>query len=195
MWEYVVQAFLVLITYGCVIAGVASGYWSFEAFSDYERKKGIVLLAICLICLYSATSIMKMHDAIEVGSPIVAETRYDILGGADTTRISGSVSGGLFHITGSVSENNYYKIFYPSVNSDDEEIAVPLTIKENQTEIVFLPDDAQNEYLLELTTMQLYEYKYANIYGDEQWYNTISVRYKLYVKKETFNNKIVIDGN
>lgn len=192
MWEYVVQAFLVLITYVCVIVGVASGYWSFESFSDYERKKGIVLLAICL---YSATSIMKMNDAIEVGSPIVEETRYDILGGTDTTRISGSVSGGLFHITGSVSENSFYKIFYPSVNSDGENIAVPLTVKESQTEIVFLPDDAQNEYLLEFTTMQLSEHKNKNIYGDEQWYNTISVRYKLYVKRETFNNKIVIDGN
>ena len=135
------------------------------------------------------------NDAIEVGSPIVEETRYDILGGTDTTRVSGSVSGGLFHITGSVSEDCFYKIFYPSVNSDGEDIAVPLTVKENQTEIIFLPDNAQNEYLLKLTTKQLYERRNTNIYGDEQWYNTISVRYKLYVKKETFNNKIVIDGN
>ncbi|MBO5179119.1 MAG: hypothetical protein J6B87_02075 [Clostridia bacterium] len=195
MWEYVVQFFLVVLVYVCAIAGVASGYWSFESFSDYERKKGIVLLAICLICLYSATSIMKMNDAIEVGSPIVEETRYDILGGTDTTRVSGSVSGGLFHITGSVSEDCFYKIFYPSVNSNGEDIAVPLTVKENQTEIVFLPDNAQNEYLLKLTTKQLYERRNTNIYGDEQWYNTISVKYKLYVKKETFNNKIIIDGN
>lgn len=29
----------------------------------------------------------------------------------------------------------------------------------------------------------------------EQWSETKSVRYKLYVKRETYNNKIVIDGN
>ena len=195
MWGYVVQAFLVLMTYVCIIAGVVSGYWSFESFSDYERKKSIVLLVICIICLYSAVSIMKTNDTIEVGSPIVEETRYEILGGNDTTRVSGSISGNLFHITGSISEDSFYKIYYPSVNSDGEDIAVPLTVKENQTEIVFLPDDAQNEYLLKLTTTQLYEYKNKDIYGDEQWSETKSVRYKLYVKRETFNNKIVIDGN
>lgn len=190
-----VQFFLVVLTFVCGLAGLILAYLSFDCFAEHNWKVGIALVAIAGICLHAAFSIIETTGTIEVGSPIVEETRYDILGGTDTTRVSGSVSGGLFHITGSVSEDCFYKIFYPSVNSDGEDIAVPLTVKENQTEIIFLPDNAQNEYLLKLTTKQLYERRNTNIYGDEQWYNTISVRYKLYVKKETFNNKIVIDGN
>lgn len=195
MWGNAVQFFLVLMFLVCGLAGLFFLELSADCFTKREWKISIVLLAISGICLYAAVSIIETTGTIEVGSPIVEETRYEILGGNDTTRVSGSISGGLFHITGSISENSFYKIYYPSVNSDDEDIAVPLTVKENQIEIVFLPDDAQNEYLLKFTTTQLYEYKNKDIYGDEQWSETKSVRYKLYVKRETFNNKIVIDGN
>ena len=190
-----VQFFLVVLTFVCGLAGLILAYLSFDCFAEHNWKVGIALVAIAGICLHAAFSIIETTGTIEVGSPIVEETRYEILGGNDTTRVSGSISGNLFHITGSISEDSFYKIYYPSVNSDGEDIAVPLTVKENQTEIVFLPDDAQNEYLLKLTTTQLYEYKNKDIYGDEQWSETKSVRYKLYVKRETFNNKIVIDGN
>ena len=190
-----VQFFLVALTFVCGLAGLILAYLSFDCFAEHNWKVGIALVAIAGICLYAALSIIETTGTIEVGSPIVEETRYEILGGNDTTRVSGSISGSLFHITGSISEDSFYKIYYPSVNSDGEDIAVPLTVKENQTEIVFLPDDAQNEYLLKLTTTQLYENKNKDIYGDEQWSETKSVRYKLYVKRETFNNKIVIDGN
>ena len=190
-----VQFFLVVLTFVCGLAGLILAYLSFDCFAEHNWKVGIALVAIAGICLYAAFSIIETTGTIEVGSPVVEETRYEILGGNDTTRVSGSISGSLFHITGSISEDSFYKIYYPSVNSDGEDIAVPLTVKENQTEIVFLPDDAQNEYLLKLTTTQLYEYKNKDIYGDEQWSETKSVRYKLYVKRETFNNKIVIDGN
>ena len=190
-----VQFFLVLMFLVCGLAGLFFCELSADCFTKHEWKISIVLLAIAGICLDVAFSIIETTGTIEVGSPIVEETRYEILGGNDTTRVSGSISGNLFHITGSISEDSFYKIYYPSVNSDGEDIAVPLTVKENQTEIVFLPNDAPNEYLLKLTTTQLYEYKNKDIYGDEQWSETKSVRYKLYVKRETFNNKIVIDGN
>ena len=148
MWEYILQCFFVLMVFVCGILGITLGDLSFNCFTEYEWKKGIALLVIAVICLYGAVWFMEMNGTTEVGSPIVEETRYEILGGSDTTRISGSISGGLFHITGKISEDSFYKIYYPSVNSDGEDIAVPLTVKENQTEIVFLPDDAQNEYLL-----------------------------------------------
>ncbi len=182
------------------IIGVISGLFCYDAWYREEFKKVIFSGIVCIVCIVLIIiGIIKGSIAcitsVAVGSPIIEETQYEILGGTDTTRVSGSISASFFYVTSSVSEESLYKIYYLSTNSDGEDIAVPKAVKESQTEIVFLPDDVQNEYLLELITKQRYEYKDKNIMGDEQWVRTESVKYKLYVTRETFNNKVVIDGN
>ena len=110
--------------------------------------------------------------------------------------VNGSVSGHFFHgygsVSGSISEDNFYKIYYPGMNADGEKIAIPKIVKEIETEVVICPDDMQSEYLLEIVTKQQYmERKYQK----EQYFEDVSRRYKLYVRESTFNNKVVLDGN
>ncbi len=182
----------------CFIIGTISGLVCLGLMNMDEFKKAIIPGIVCFVCLVyfiglSINDLIASTTYAAVGSPIVEETRYEILGGTDTTRVSGSISGGVFYETGSASEENLYKIYYSSTNSDGEDIVVPKTVKESQTEIVFLPDEAQDEYLLKIITKQRYGYK--DIMGDKQLVKTESVKYKLYVTRETFNNKVVIDRN
>ena len=136
------------------------------------------------------------NGIFSIGNPTVEEIRYDILGGNDMTLVNGSVSGHFFHgygsVSGSISEDSFYKIYYPGTNADGEKIAIPKIVKEIETEVVICPDDMQSEYLLEIVTTQQYmERKYQK----EQYFEDVSRRYKLYVRESTFNNKVVLDGN
>ena len=182
------------LVFGLIIILGVGMFVSFFVFIMDESFGTFLLFTIILFLFLGSIS---LTSTAKVGSPIVEETRYEILGGSDTTRVSGSISGNIFYVTGSVSEDSFFKIYYPGVNSDGEEIAIPFTVKENQVEIVILPDDTDSEYLLQITTKQWYEYDFKNkiLTIEEPWCKTESVRYKLYVRQDTFNNKITIDGN
>ena len=181
-WLFVVLAFVLLFRdkikpeafYALLILGVV-----FAAIGkhDVESKK-------------------QPQGIFTIGNPIVEEIRYEILGGNDTPSVFGSASGHFFHgygsVSGSISEDSFYKIYYPGTNADGEKIAIPKIVKEIETEVVICPDDMQSEYLLEIVTTQQYmERKYQK----EQYFEDVSRRYKLYVRESTFNNKVVLDGN
>ena len=171
-------------------------WWS----DDVIEVGCILLLSVGLI--YGIVD-LKMNppppDGIfPIGNSTVEEVRYDILGGNDTTMVNGGVSGYFFHgigsVSGSISEESFYKIYYPGTNAEGENIAIPKTVKESETEVVLCPDDMQSEYLLETITTQQYMERKRGRNPKEQYFEDVLRKYKLYVRESTFNNKVVLDG-
>lgn len=160
---------------------------------------GIIFLIIALVLGFcSYVDGLPPEGVFPIGNPTIYETRYEILGGNDTTSVSGSVSGHLYcgggSISGSVWEDSFYKIYYPGTNAEGENIAIPKTVKESETEIVLLPDDTESECLIETATTQQYMERKRGRNPEEQYFEDVSYKYKLYVKKSTFSNKVVLDG-
>ena len=154
-------------------------WWS----DDVIEVGCILLLSVGLI--YGIVD-LKMNppppDGIfPIGNSMVEEVRYDILGGI------GSVSG-------SISEESFYKIYYPGTNAEGENIAISKTVKESETEVVLCPDDMQSEYLLETIITQQYMERKRGRNPKEQYFEDVLRKYKLYVRESTFNNKVVLDG-
>jgi len=140
----------------------------------------------------------ELEGIFPIGNPTVEEVRYDILGGNDTTEVNGGVSGHFWHgfgsVSGSISEYSFYKIYYLGTNVEGENIAIPKTVKESETEVVICPDDMESEYLLEIVTTQQYMERKRFREPEEQYFEDVSRRYKLYLRESTFNNKVVLDG-
>lgn len=160
---------------------------------------GIILLSITLVLGFcSNVAGLTSEGVFTIGNPTIEETRYEILGGNDTTRVSGSVSGYLYcgggSISGSIWEDSFYKIYYLGTNAEGENIAIPKNVKESETEIVLCPNDTESEYLIETVTTQQYMERKWGRNPEEQYFEDVSYKYKLYVRESTFNNKVVLDG-
>lgn len=159
-----------------------------------------VLILIGGLCFFDISTRNKEPEGtFLIGNPIVQESRYEILAGNDTTRVDGSVSGyfywGSGSVSGSISEDSFYKIYYLGTNAEGENIAIPKIIKENETQVVLCPDDTECEYLIETVTTQQYVERKWYRYSEERYFEDVLCKYKLYVRESTFNNKVVLDSN
>jgi len=189
---------VITIVIAIVLVVLDRYYWVY----DVDITGACFTLLIVAFIIYGVVD-LKMNppppDGIfTIGNPTVEEVRYDILGGNDTTVVNGDVSGHFFYgfgsVSGGVSEDRVKKIYYPGTNAEGENIAIPKTVKESETEIVLFSDDTASEYLLEIVTTQQYMERKRFREPQEQYFEDVSRRYKLYLRESTFNNKVVLDG-
>lgn len=132
------------------------------------------------------------RNIVKIEEPVVEQYRYEVLGGSDTTRISGTITG-VRYIRGSVNEGDYYKIYYAKQDKTGETIAVPITVSEKATTVVLMPDaEAGPEYLLE--TVEKYYKENRNVEPAELIHDKTVYTYRLYVHEDTFNG-IKLDGD
>ena len=80
------------------------------------------------------------RNIVKIEEPVVKQYRYELLGGSDATKVSGTITGSLHLIRGSVSEGDYYKVYYAKQDKNGEMIAVPITISEKATTVVLMPE-------------------------------------------------------
>ena len=160
---------------------------------------GYLYILFCAVCIWMEYNDIRFKSVYESNivineTPVVTEERYEILGGNDTTRTSGYVTGGgLYYIHGSTDENSYYKIYYPMQNSIGEVEAVPMEVKENQTKIILLAEESkEGEYLLKKVYTYYREDRNKEPIEKEVYHQDIE--YKLYVNPNTFNG-MLLDGN
>ncbi|MBR4111008.1 MAG: hypothetical protein IKK43_04915 [Clostridia bacterium] len=133
------------------------------------------------------------RNIVRLEEPVITETKYEILGGSDTTRISGYVYGGIYYTRGSTSENSYFKVYIPCKNSDGETVVMPYTLRESDVTVILMPDlEEGSEYLLQ--TVATYYKEDRNKEPAEIIEDRKVVTYKLYVSESTFSG-MKIDGD
>ena len=166
--------------------------------SKISLKHKLFCSTLVLIVLFALNNNMSeeyeyKQNIVSINTPEVIETRYEILAGSDTTRISGSVSGAFTFVRGTTSEESYYKVFYDTKNEQGERIAKPITLYEDETEIVLIEkEEGSKEYLVEV--VKTYYKEDRNKEPIERTAEYSETTYKLYLYESTFNG-MVIDGN
>ncbi|MBO5179526.1 MAG: hypothetical protein J6B87_04185, partial [Clostridia bacterium] len=131
------------------------------------------------------------RNIVTIEEPVVEQRKYEVLGGSDTTRVSGAITG-VRYIRGSVNEGDYYKIYYAKQDKNGEMIAVPITVSEKATTVVLMPEAEEGpEYLLE--TIERFYKENRNVEPAELILDETIHTYRLYVHEDTFNG-IKLDG-
>lgn len=197
---YIDNLFFVAVLFTFLIFAICAGVYLIIAKRDREitLKEKLIYSAFALIILLALnTNISKDYEyrknIISVSTPEITETRYDILAGSDTTRISGSVSGAFSFMRGTTSEDSYYKVFYDTKNELGERVAKPITLCEAETEVVLIAEeDGAKEYLVEV--IKTYYTEDRNKEPVERIEEYSETSYKLYLHESTFNG-MMIDGN
>ena len=210
------------LTWGCVgleLSGnISGGFLSILGASAVTGILGFLIWKVCdrfnfnsriapvcvfVILIGSFVGFWHMHlrnteqgpysrNIVSIEEPVITETKYEILGGSDTTRISGSITG-VRYIRGSVNEGDYYKIYYAKQDKNGETIAVPITISEKATTVVLMPEtEAGPEYLL--VTVKKYYKENRDVEPAELILDKTVYTYRLYVHEDTFNG-IKLDGD
>lgn len=171
-----------------------------DVFDFYEIIAAVCAIVILIgsyagfwylhLCITEQDSYSK--NIVRIEEPVVEQYKYEVLGGSDTTRISGTITG-VRYIRGNVSEGDYYKIYYAKQDGNGETIAVPITVSEKATTVVLMPDaEAGPEYLLE--TVEKYYKENRNVEPAELILDKTVYTYRLYVREDTFNG-IKLDGD
>ena len=133
------------------------------------------------------------RNIVSIEEPVITETKYEILGGSDTTRISGYVYGGIHYTRGSTVENSYFKVYIPYKNSDGETVVMPYTMRESDVTVILMPDlEEGSEYLIQ--TVATYYKEDRNKEPTELIEERKVVTNKLYVSEATFGG-MKIDGD
>lgn len=133
------------------------------------------------------------RNIVRLEEPVITETKYEILGGSDTTRISGYVYGGIYYTRGSTSENSYFKVYIPYKESNGETVVMPYTMRESDVTVILMPDlEEGSEYLLQ--TVATYYKEDRNKEPAELIEDRKVVTNKLYVSESTFSG-MKIDGD
>lgn len=129
------------------------------------------------------------RNVVSIEEPIITETKYEILGGSDTTRNSGYVH----YSCGAISEDSYFKVYIPYKNSDGETVVMPYTMRESTVTVIVMPNaEVGPEYLLQ--TVATYYKEDRNKEPAELIEDRKVVTNKLYVRESTFNG-MKIDGD
>ena len=154
-----VQASLFSFCGACIIAFLLGLIiWLFV--DRFDNADFIALICAIVILIGSYSGFWYLHlcntdqdpysrNIVSIEEPVVEQYRYELLGGSDTTKVSGTITSSLHRIRGSVNEGDYYKIYYAKQDKNGEMIAVPITISEKATAVVLMPEtEAGPEYLL-----------------------------------------------
>ena len=185
-----------------VVTGIL-GFLIWKVCDRFNFNSRIAPVCFLVILIGSFVGFWHMHlrnteqgpysrNIVSIEEPVITETKYEILGGSDTTRISGSITG-VRYIRGSVNEGDYYKIYYAKQDKNGETIAVPITISEKATTVVLMPEtEAGPEYLL--VTVKKYYKENRDVEPAELILDKTVYTYRLYVHEDTFNG-IKLDGD
>ena len=198
-----VQASLFSFCGACIIAFLL-GLLIWLFVDRFDNADFIALICAIVILIGSYFGFWYLHlcntdqdpysrNIVKIEEPVVTETKYEILGGSDTTRISGYVYGGIYYTRGSSSENSYFKVYIPCKNSDGETVVMPYTMRESDVTVILMPTaEAGPEYLLQ--TVTTYYKEDRNKEPAELLVDKRVVTNKLYVNESTFSG-MKIDGD
>lgn len=188
---------------GALIVAILLGLLIWLICDRFEFYEVIAVIGAIVVFIGSFAGFWYLHlcnteqdpysrNIVKIEDPVVEQYRYEVLGGSDTTRISGTITG-VRYIRGNVSEGDYYKIYYAKKDENGEMIAVPITVSEKATTVVLMPDaEAGPEYLLE--TVEKYYKENRNVEPAELILDKTVYTYRLYVREDTFNG-IKLDGD
>lgn len=179
---------IAMITIAVVI--IILGLLSEEQDKDFHRATTILsLLSIAVFCLGSI-KVIERENIVLLPEPEIVETRHDILGGGDSSRVSGYVSGTLLRTRGEVGEGDNFKLYYEE-ERNGEYIAVPMLIPENKTTVVLMKENSV-EHVIKIEKIFYLEDRNVDPY--EVSVDHVEVSYKLYVNEATFTG-LQFDGN
>ncbi|MBO5179416.1 MAG: hypothetical protein J6B87_03625 [Clostridia bacterium] len=173
---------------GVLIIMIDSNLWC-NWFSSVAFA--IIVFAMIITLVVVGVQIHEKENIVLLPETDIVETRYDILGGSDSSRVSGYVSGTLYRTHGAVGETDCFKLYYEE-ERNGEYIAVPMVISENSTTVVLMKEGNEVEHVIK--TEKIFYREDRNVDPYEVSVDHVEVSYKLYVNEATFTG-LQFDGN
>lgn len=152
---------------------------------DYLGALVIIMLMVAGLVI-GGVHVHRQENIVLLDEPEVVTTQYELLGGGDSARVSGS----FYRIRGEVGTSDAYKV-YVMGEKNGENIAVPMVLPENSTTVILM-EDGFKAHLVK--TEKVFYKEDRNVTPYEKSVDHVETSYKLYVEETVFNS-VQFDGN